>query len=146
MIHIPNAVIPNAPTGLRVILNNDLNPLSPANLGCGLYVSGETEDYVVRFTRYPAGVGSVNGNLKDMSLYPNPTAGKFTISLNAGKAMDKVDITVSTIAGQTILQKSYKNATANFTADLDLTEQARGIYFVEIKADGDKIVRKLIVR
>ena len=80
------------------------------------------------------------------ALYPNPTGGRFTVAFNASREVNHVDIQVTTITGQQVLSRSYDHAGLQFTADLDLGSQARGIYFVEIKADGDKITRKLIVQ
>ena len=146
VIHVPDAVIPNTPTGLRVILNNDLNPNSPANLGCGPYVSGETEDYIVQFRRVPQGVGGVM-NLENVGLYPNPTSGRFTVNATATKAMEKMQITVTTIAGQVMMNSAYENVGNKFMQELDLSNVAKGIYFVEIKtANGDKMVQKLVIR
>lgn len=146
IIKIPNAVIPNVPTGLRIILNEDLDPNAPANLGCGPYVSGETEDYVVQFRRTPSGVGGVK-SFEEVSLYPNPTSGRFTIHAGAAAAMDKVTLQVTTITGQVLLQKSYAGIGAQFMEELDLGNAAKGIYFVALRsADGSRAVRKLIVR
>ena len=145
-VTIPNAVVPGVPTGMRVILNHDNNPLSPANLGCGPYPSGETEDYVISFKRSPQGVRNVNG-LQDVSLYPNPTSGKFTIVANASKQMNGVTVNVSSVTGQTLLNKTYNKVANKFTEELNLGDVAKGVYFVELKtAAGDKTVQKLIVR
>ena len=146
VIHVPDAVIPNVRTGLRVILNNDLNPLSPANLGCGPYGSGETEDYIVMFNRVPQSVGGVS-NIEEVALYPNPTSGRFTVSIDATKPMDKLDVNVMTITGQTMMKKTYSGISNKFTEELDMSEAAKGIYFVEVKTSaGDKVVRKLVIR
>jgi hypothetical protein len=146
-IYIPAAVIPNVPTGMRIILNNDLNPLSPANLGCGPYVSGETEDYVVRFTRAPQSVGGVNGILENVSIYPNPSQGMFTVDVSAAKAMDKLDVTVTNISGQQVMLQHYEAVGNQFTRTFNLNELARGMYFLEVRtATGEKLVKKLVLR
>lgn len=145
-ITIPNAVIPNVPTGMRVIINNDLNPQSAANLGCGEYTSGETEDYVVMFNRIPTSVNPLS-NLKHVTIYPNPSEGKFSVSAGSKVAMGKVDMTVSNVTGQAILSKNYANVDTKFAEEVDLGDIARGVYFVEIKtASGDKMVQKLVIR
>lgn len=146
VIEVPDVVVPNVPTGLRVILNNDVNPLSPANLGCGPYVSGETEDYVVMFKREPQHVGGVSG-LDYVSLYPNPTNGKFIVSASARADMGTVQLTVMSLTGQKVRQESFKNAHTRFTQELDLGNVAKGVYFVEVStASGAKGVQKLIVQ
>jgi hypothetical protein len=146
VLRVPNAVIPNTLTGMRVILNSDLDPNAPANLGCGEYLSGETEDYVVKFNRYPATIGSVGGNIQSMSLYPNPTEGRFTVSLEGVKALGTVSVHVTTITGQSVLLKSYENAGVKFTSEVDLGDRARGLYFVEVKAGEEKVTRKVMLR
>ncbi len=147
VIHVPNAVIPETPTGLRVILNSDLDPNAPANLGCGEYLSGETEDYVVKFHRaVPGGIGSVGGNVQNVSLYPNPTTGRFTVSASGQQSLGVVEVQVSTITGQTVIQHSYDNVGSKFSAEVDLGDHARGIYFVEIRTGGQKIIRKISLR
>ena len=146
MITIPNVVIPNVPTGMRVIINNDVNPTAQANLGSGAFISGETEDYVVMFRRsFAAGVGNT-GNIQDLVLYPNPTTGRFTIDLSSLKNLSHVDVDITTITGQKVYSRSFGANGTQFTGDIDLSNQAKGIYFVQIKADGEKITRKLVVR
>jgi len=146
VIRIPDAVVPNVPTGLRIILNNDLNPNSPANLGCGPYVSGETEDYVVMFRRIPQSVPGVQA-LEYVSLYPNPATGKFTVSVGAQQQIGALDVSISSITGQQMMHKVFAGVGSHFKQEIDLGEVARGIYFVTIKtATGDKRVQKLILR
>jgi hypothetical protein len=145
VIDVPDVVVPNVPTGLRVILNNDLNPLSPANLGCGPYVSGETEDYVVMFKRIPQHVGGVG--IDYVSLYPNPSNGKFIVSVGAPKNMGDIRISVTSITGQQILNTSYQAAHTKFIKELDLGNVAKGVYFVEVNTvSGARMVQKLIVQ
>jgi hypothetical protein len=79
-------------------------------------------------------------------MYPNPTEGKFTVLCDAGKNVSHMEVVVSTITGQQVITRSYDNVGNHFTTELDLSTAAKGIYFVEVRADGDKITRKLIVR
>jgi len=145
-IRIPNAVVPNVPTGLRVILNRDLNPNSPANLGCGPYVSGETEDYVVMFTRSPQHVSGLV-NLEHVTLYPNPTTGRFMLSVGAQQSIGKLNVTVSTLTGSNVLHQEYQRVGAKFGQELDLSNVARGVYFVTVRTEaGEKMIQKLIIK
>lgn len=144
-ITIPNAVIPNMLTGMRVVINNDTNPMAAGNTGAGTFTSGEVEDYLIIFRKTGLGVNNT-GLLQNLSLYPNPTEGKFTVLSDAARSVAHLDVVVTTITGQQVLSRSFENVGTRFTTNLDLSTQAKGIYFVEIRADGEKITRKLVVR
>jgi len=144
-IRIPlDSVITDVPTGMRLILNNNVGPNVPSDQACGAYTSGETMDFVVRFKRIWTSVGSING-IENMALYPNPTTGKFTIRFNATSTVKQLDIKVMNMTGQQVLESGYDNTNGQFSTELDMTGQPRGIYFVEFVADGQKMIRKLVV-
>jgi hypothetical protein len=144
-VKMPSAVIPGVLTGMRVIVNNDTNPFGSGNTGAGNFTSGEVEDYVVIFNRTALKTGT-SGLLQNLALYPNPTEGKFTVLSDAARSISHMDVVVSTITGQQVISRSFDNVGTHFTTSLDLSTQAKGIYFVEIRADGEKITKKLIVR
>src|SRR5690606_16838679 len=76
---MPDSVIVDMPTGMRVILNNNVGPHPQSDEGCGIYESGETEDYMILFKRpFNTSIGNI-GDLGSVSVYPNPTSGKFTV-------------------------------------------------------------------
>jgi hypothetical protein len=83
---------------------------------------------------------SVNG----ISLYPNPNQGQFQIALKelSGKT---VQISIFDITGKLVCQSSEGNSSSVFTKNIDLSANAKGMYFVQIR-DGDKMsTRKIIV-
>ncbi|RYE17377.1 MAG: T9SS type A sorting domain-containing protein, partial [Sphingobacteriales bacterium] len=142
---IPNTVIVNVPTGMRVILNNDVSPNMPSDSACGEYTSGETEDYIVKFLRrFPATVNEI-ATLNNVSLYPNPTSGRFTIGFNNNKA-GEVKIRVSNVTGQQLLNEVYTEQAGSHSHELDLGGRARGVYFVELEANGIKTTHRLVLQ
>ncbi len=142
---IPNTVITNVPTGMRVIINNDVSPNVPSDEACGEYVSGETEDYIVKFVRrFPSSVNEI-GSVNNVSLYPNPTSGKFTVGFNSLKA-GVVKVKVSSVTGQHLLQEVYNETAGNHSHELDLGGRAAGIYFVELEADGIKTTSRIVLK
>jgi hypothetical protein len=145
-ITIPNKVITGLPTGMRVILNNDINPNIPSDQACGSYISGETEDLMVMFQRkFAASVNAV-GSIEDFGLYPNPTTGKFRLQFNSATALNDVTINIANITGQTVMQKVVKHNGGTLTQDIDMSNQARGVYVVELRtADGAKQVQRLVI-
>jgi hypothetical protein len=144
-ITIPISIIPDLETGMRLIINNDIGPNSPSDDGCGVYTSGETEDYVVMFHKSPVGV-SATGNLQQVAVYPNPTDGRFTVHFKARKQVEKLDVSVTNVTGQQVMSKSFKGAGLEFSKEFDLSQQPRGIYLVELRADGERMMKKVIVK
>ncbi|XZF13004.1 GEVED domain-containing protein [Chitinophagaceae bacterium MMS25-I14] len=143
-ITIPQTVIPEVPTGMRVVMNDNVNANVPSDEACGAYTSGETEDYTVIF-RKATGITHVS-NLKDLLLYPNPTTGKFAVQLSVDKPVGSLDIEVTNVTGQQVMVQHYSDITQKFSAELDMSTQAKGVYFVQIKGDKEIVTRKLIVR
>ena len=70
-----------------------------------------------------------------------------SVLVNAAKAIGQVQVTVATLTGQQVMSQAYTaNGDNQFTTNIDLSTQAKGIYFVEVRADGEKVVSKLVVR
>jgi hypothetical protein len=76
-----------------------------------------------------------------VTIYPNPNNGLFNISVELGKT-DDLFINVYNIVGQTISNKKVNN-TIGGTYSIDLTTNPSGIYFVEIKTNDSRVVRKI---
>lgn len=142
---IPSSVITDVPTGLRVIVNNNVAPNTPSDEACGEYVSGETEDYIVTFTRqFPVNVNSI-GNLDNVSVYPNPTTGRFTLGFNTA-APQKVNVLVKNVTGQQVYSHAYDHKGGSFSEQIDLGNFAKGIYMVEVTGNGLKTIQKLVLQ
>jgi hypothetical protein len=144
-VTIPTNVITDVPTGMRVILNNEVAPNVPSDDACGEYTSGETEDFIVTFTRilFPESVAGVAG-ISNVSLYPNPTTGKANISFTG--VANEVNVLVTNITGQQVLHNKYQHKGGSFNAELDLNGNAKGIYLVELSVGGQRMVRKLVLQ
>ena len=143
---MPSTLIGGVPTGLRVVLNNDVNPFGVGNTGVGGFTSGEVEDYVVTLSRNNLSVGGGNSLMQNLALFPNPTEGRSTIVFDAPKAIGHLEMVITTVSGQKVMSRSFDNVGARFSTEIDMSKQAKGIYFVELQADGEKQVQKLTVR
>lgn len=131
---------------MRLIINNDLAPSVASDEACGTYTSGETEDYLVLLmNKNNNGVGQVS-NVRAVALFPNPTSGKSDIQITSSAAIKQLQLSVTDMTGREVIQRDYIQPGKNFTTTIDLGNESRGVYFITIKADGEKIVRKLIVR
>lgn len=144
-ITIPNKAITGVPTGMRVILNNDVGPNKPSDEACGSYTSGETEDMMVVINRkFPAGINNVSG-INDFGVYPNPAKDKCKLQYSGAYNAKEVTVTITSVTGQKLMQETYKHNGGLFTKDVDVAKYTRGVYFVEVAADGIKATQKLIL-
>lgn len=141
--HTKVNVVTGVPTGMRLIINNNTNPNIPSDEACGPYTSGETLDFVVKFHPRYEYVAGISQNIQDLSLYPNPTGGRFKFGFNTSAGIKNLSVRISNITGQQVLVRNFENISNSFSSELDLSSQARGIYFVEFVADGERIIKKL---
>ncbi len=142
-IKIPSDVVTEVKTGMRLILNNDLEDNDPSDEGCGPYFSGETEDYVVLFHKdSKVGITPMQTAIRDLKLYPNPTGGKVSLQY-FGAAQQKVQVTLVNISGQVLKVKDAASVKNGSILEMDLDEFAQGMYFIRFDAGGEYIIRKL---
>ena len=79
---------------------------------------------------------------ENVSVYPNPNNGKFSIQLSL--LNDDASLVVTDLAGKVVLKQAIKGRQNNIS--IDLGTKAPGMYMIEVK-DGDKrYLSKLIVQ
>ncbi len=85
------------------------------------------------------GISELNEN--NITVYPNPSEGKFTLesTLVIGNSLL---VNVYNVLGEIVYQSSTKQLN---NLKIDLSNEADGIYFVEIKT-GDRTVRKKLIK
>ncbi len=87
------------------------------------------------------GLGFANTQIwQGISVFPNPTSGQVEIVLNTPLKNGKLK--VLNVTGQTIIEKTNLNGNS-FSVNLD--EQAKGVYFIEISQSG-MIYRTKVIR
>ncbi len=144
-ITIPNTVITGVPTGMRIILNNDIGPNVPSDQACGPYTSGETEDLMVQFNkRFPAGIGMV-GSINNLGVFPNPAKDVCRVQFSGAKDAKEVVLSITSVTGQKVYQQVYKHDGGSFTQEVNVAKLSRGVYYVEVMADGQKAQQKLVL-
>jgi subtilisin-like proprotein convertase family protein len=81
---------------------------------------------------------------QNITVYPNPSSGVVSLSiLNA--QFQNLQITVTDIQGKLIYSAIEKNVNAAFKKEIDLQEQAKGLYFINVIGDQKTASLKLIV-
>lgn len=83
------------------------------------------------------GVEDINDIESQVSIYPNPNTGFFTIELDDTRS---TLIEIYTVSGQLILQKKLDQ---NYTK-FNLTEHSKGLYFLRVKTPTETIIEKIV--
>ncbi len=115
------------------------NPIATPTITTTYYVSktnscGIGTDSVTVYVN-PVSVENINNN-SNIKIFPNPTAGIITIE---GQNIESVIVT--NIKGQLIKRINQKNQ----KIIIDLSEQSKGLYFVQVKNDKGTKMGKIII-
>jgi hypothetical protein len=96
------------------------------------------------FNGIVTGIEDVAGTVFDCSVYPNPNNGKFTVLVTNDKATD-VQITCHNVIGEVVYTGEYQMSNGQLKTELDLTTVAKGVYIVNVKANGKTTYRKITI-
>jgi hypothetical protein len=84
-----------------------------------------------------------NFDLTNLSIYPNPNNGNFTVAFDS-QSDKNVVIEVHDISGRKVYSKNYPKAGV-FIQELQLEKKASGIYLVTVDNGNAKIVKKIVI-
>lgn len=80
-----------------------------------------------------------NGETTGAAIYPNPTNGIFNLQM---KKVENVQIEIYNVYSECV----YKNKIISSNVQIDLSFQAMGVYFLQIKTEQGIVYKKLIVQ
>ncbi|MHA7844042.1 MAG: zinc-dependent metalloprotease [Winogradskyella sp.] len=81
--------------------------------------------------------------LEDLSIYPNPSNGSFTIGFDS-KSGEDINIEVYDIRGRAIFTKSF-NSTNRFNEQVQLNTAQSGVYLLHISDGPFKVTKKIVL-
>jgi hypothetical protein len=109
------------------------------------------EGRISRAKNHPGGllnciiVGITENQLAEaITLYPNPTSNKVTVSFN-NSIIEKIDVSIVNSLGQPLQQANSLEQVGTNSVTLDVSSYATGLYFITITSDGSSTTKKLIV-
>ncbi|WP_417602253.1 fibronectin type III domain-containing protein [Owenweeksia hongkongensis] len=82
---------------------------------------------------------------QSFDIYPNPTNGKVYVELNLSVVSDAT-LRVRNFMGQEVHQRELGTVSNDNIIELDLTEQAGGVYFIEVLSNGDSSVKRVVIQ
>lgn len=91
------------------------------------------------------GIEEESKNNFDFAVYPNPTAGDFSISINNNYA-SKLTITIVDVLGKEVYSSTKSNLGSNYFTTLNLNSIDSGIYFININSDSNSKTQKIVIQ
>ena len=143
----PSSPALSVPTGLRVVLNNNTSPNPASDNGVGVYTSGETEDYLVRFNLKLFGPSSLvehDNVIGDVQVFPNPATGRTYVGFDIYEKTH-IRLKVLTMTGQVVEEQEWQATPGKEVHEISLLGLSSGVYFVRLETDKGHFVRKLTI-
>jgi hypothetical protein len=79
------------------------------------------------------------------SIYPNPSQGEFTLSIQADR-QETLSIRVLSAGGSEVWSARNVDVDREITRKISLSDLAQGSYFIEVSNGSGKLVQKLVIR
>ena len=87
------------------------------------------------------GVSAIN----NLSIYPNPSRDIFNVSFTSDAKQD-LSIRILNVIGEELVSEDLEQFIGEYTKQIKLSDNAKGIYFLEIETNNEIINKKLILQ
>lgn len=81
----------------------------------------------------------------DLRFAPNPSDGKFTFSINLPEE-GKTHIRIFDIQGKEVYSEILNDFSGEYNSEVDISDQADGVYFLNVEQNGKSISRKMVIQ
>ena len=83
--------------------------------------------------------------IKNLDVYPNPSRDIFNIRFVSDKVQD-LSVRVVNIMGEVVYQEQANQFIGEYTKQIDLAGNSKGVYFLEITTEQYLVNRKIIIQ
>jgi len=109
-------------------------------------VSGGSDCAWVDYIIFPGAGGTISGmedqKDKNLKVYPNPSAGQFTLEFSGNT---QAEVSVVNVLNEVIYEESIRPAHGN-SHNIDLSGYPAGIYFILVKSSTSKTSKKIVIQ
>ena len=83
--------------------------------------------------------------IANLTIYPNPSRDIFNVTFTSEDAQD-LEVRIINIVGEVVYTENLEQFTGEYTKQINLSDNAKGIYFLEIETNEGIINKKLILQ
>ena len=83
--------------------------------------------------------------INNLAIYPNPSRDVFNISFTS-QEIQNLKVRVLNLIGEELVSDNLEHFIGEYTKQINLTQNAKGIYFLEIETNDGVINKKLILQ
>jgi len=105
-----------------------------------LDITDANEEELKRF----GGTSDKKLEMEEMKLYPNPNNGKFNLNFNL-KSKGDAEVTVYDMQGKQVYNEKLPNFQGEYNKPIDISSNAKGVYFVKILQGKNTQVKKIVL-
>jgi hypothetical protein len=80
--------------------------------------------------------------ISDLSFYPNPSQGKFTVSFSS-EANKNISVKLLDLSTKVLFEESIDNFNGTYSQKIDISDKGQGLYLLQI-TQGDKTITKKV--
>lgn len=91
-------------------------------------------------------VGIAEAVLGDITIYPNPNKGLFSVEISPLMDIDNVTLQITNPVGEVVYENVINKLSNEMKSDIDLSHMAQGIYIVTIRSNSLVETRKLTLQ
>jgi hypothetical protein len=83
-------------------------------------------------------------NVEKMNFYPNPSNGKFSLSFNLPGKGD-TEVNIMNMEGRSVYSEKLPGFSGNYEKEIDISKNAKGVYFVRVEQGKHAQVKKIVL-
>jgi hypothetical protein len=83
--------------------------------------------------------------IANLDVYPNPSRDVFNIRFISEKIQD-LSVRVLSIIGEVVYEEKANQFIGEYTKQIDLTDNSKGVYFLEITTNKGVVNRKIVIQ
>lgn len=104
-----------------------------------------SDSVIQQVTITTVGISDIEGNKLGVNIYPNPSTGKFNLSLYSEQG-ENCNLHIYNILGECMYKEYFGISAGNTTRNLNLESLSKGLYFLKLDFNSNSYIQKIVIR